>query len=422
MGNKHILNNELKNFIINFWISKKRSDLFKVYLQKAFPKKFEIYYNLIFKVTNFLENDGKNGDVHFQRRLYHIANNKYELIKCPVCNKNVKYVINNREYYLTCSITCSNKSVQKRLQTKNTNLEKYECENVFQNENIKLKSQKSCMEKYGTKHHLQNLKIKEKLKKTNFEKYGTEYVSQNQEIKEKIKKTNLERYNAEYIFKNEDFKNKMKELNLEKYGCENVFQNENIKKKIKKSNLEKYGFEYISQIQEIKEKIKETNLKKYGVSNPMQSEKVKTKSKNTCMEKYGVEHPMQNTEIFEKQQKSSFLNKKYILPSGSEINVQGYEPFALNILLKKYNESEIITSAKQINNLIGKSYYTLNRKKHIYYPDIYIPKENKIIEVKSNYTYKKELKENNKKRNSIINKNIIFEFWIFDTNGNLEII
>lgn len=71
------------------------------------------------------------------------------------------------------------------------------------------------------------------------------------------------------------------------------------------------------------------------------------------------------------------------MPSGIIRKVQGYEPFALDDLIKKYNEEQIKTDRKNIPRIP----YKLEGKQKYYFPDIYIPDENFIIEVKSNYTY-----------------------------------
>ena len=56
--------------------------------------------------------------------------------------------------------------------------------------------------------------------------------------------------------------------------------------------------------------------------------------------------------------------------------------------------------------------YSFGDKIHRYYPDIYIPSQNKIIEVKSPYTYHKQLEQNICKKEQVIKDGYIFEFWI----------
>lgn len=61
----------------------------------------------------------------------------------------------------------------------------------------------------------------------------------------------------------------------------------------------------------------------------------------------------------------------------------------------------------------------MNEKDRIYLPDIYIKPENRIIEVKSEYTYNLELEKNLLKKEACIKSNLSFEFWIIDSKGKL---
>jgi len=49
-----------------------------------------------------------------------------------------------------------------------------------------------------------------------------------------------------------------------------------------------------------------------------------------------------------------------------------------------------------------------------YYPDIYIKSENKVIEVKSNYTFYKDYDKNILKKKACIKMGLDFEFMILD--------
>lgn len=79
--------------------------------------------------------------------------------------------------------------------------------------------------------------------------------------------------------------------------------------------------------------------------------------------------------------------KKYKMPSGRTVSVQGYEDVALDELLKKYKESDIVTQSDGISKYTGTIEYDLNGT-HVYKPDIYIKSKNMIVEVKSDWTYK----------------------------------
>lgn len=140
----------------------------------------------------------------------------------------------------------------------------------------------------------------------------------------------------------------------------------------------------------IRERTRQTNLRKYGCINYTQTDECKERIKQTNLQKYGVEHVMHVPEIYEKQQMSAFKYKSFTMPSGKEVKLQGYEPVVLQKLLTKYNEDEITINKGEIPKIM----YILNGRQHRYYPDFYIKKDNLIIEVKSLYTYRKNIVRN----------------------------
>lgn len=87
---------------------------------------------------------------------------------------------------------------------------------------------------------------------------------------------------------------------------------------------------------------------------------------------------------------SSGKKKNYILPSGREIFLRGYEPNFLNYVFQNnlLREDDIVYSPKRIR-------YDFEGKRCYYYPDFYIPKYNLIIEIKSSWIYKKQGIEKN---------------------------
>jgi hypothetical protein len=179
-----------------------------------------------------------------------------------------------------------------------------------------------------------------------------------------------------------------------------------------------FALKFIITIQ-IKQKMnsKESFIKHYGVDNPNKVPEIRDKIKQTNLERYNVEYPSQNNEIQEKTQKNAKKYKEYIMPSGEIRKVQGYESFALNELVKLYEESDIITDRKEIPR-IG---YKLDNKQKYYFPDIYIKSINKIIEVKSTWTY--ECKEDNiqEKASATKSKGYEYEIWVYDNKGNKTI-
>jgi hypothetical protein len=125
-------------------------------------------------------------------------------------------------------------------------------------------------------------------------------------------------------------------------------------------------------------------MKNFGVPNPGKSEEIKKKSRETCREKYGFDYPAQNPEIMSKIIKSSFRLKEFKFPSGRKDLVQGNEPQALHELVLLHDESNIITGVKNVPHI---KYIDSEGKTHFHTPDIYIILENKIIEVKSTWTF-----------------------------------
>jgi hypothetical protein len=234
---------------------------------------------------------------------------------------------------------------------------------------------------------------------------------------ERIKNTMVDKYGVEYAAQSQIFIDKMKETTLERYGVENANQSEEIREKIRQTNLEIYGVEYGLQNVNVKEKRKLTNLEKYGVENPLQNEEIKKKIREQNLEKYGVEYPSQNKSIFEKMNKNSYYIKDYLLPSGKLIKIQGFEHYALDELLKCESicESDIITGCKNVPVIW---YNDANDKKHRHYVDIYIPLQNKCIEVKSTWTFKTQKETIFLKQNAAKELGYLYEIWVYDNKGN----
>ena len=233
----------------------------------------------------------------------------------------------------------------------------------------------------------------------------------------KYKETSLKKYGVDNFSKTKVFKDKMNDLNISKYGVKWYQQSEDFRQKSIKTCLEKYGFTSYTKTEEFKLKIRESFMLNWGVDWYTKSQDFRDKFKKTCMERYGVEHFMFDDDIsnlFKKQYKD------YKLPSGKIVRIQGYENFALDILLKKYNEDDLLISNKEIRNEIGIINYIIDDSQKIYIPDIYIKSENKIIEVKSQFTYDSELEKNKIKKESCIDMGIDFEFWIIDKSGNIK--
>ena len=236
----------------------------------------------------------------------------------------------------------------------------------------------------------------------------------------KTKKTNIEKYGFENVFQNEEIKEKMKQTNLERYGFISPGENIEIQEKVKQTNLERYGSISPAGNKEVMDKMEKTCLERYGETHYNKTKESKTRRKKTNLEKYGVEHASQNAETFEKIQKKRFKRKEYIMPSGKIYSLQGYENFTLDLLLKTHTEEDLVIKCKEIENFIGRIWYTgEDNKEHRYFPDLYCISENKIYETKSDYTFSKEYNENMLKMSATKNMGIEFVFNIFNTKHQL---
>lgn len=216
--------------------------------------------------------------------------------------------------------------------------------------------------------------------------------------------------------------------------------------KAKQTFLEKYGVEWGSKSEQQREKSKQTKLEKYGDSayNNSQASQLKNKNKtveeknlindarrNTNLELYGVEHCFLRLDARIKSAKSNSAGKEFVLPSRRVIHIRGYEDVAIMKLLHTYTEDELI-----VDDMLHKytlpvfEYVSVNQHTAKYYPDIYIPSENKIIEVKSQWwwngngaeKYRSRLTNNLKKRQSVVAKGYIYELWLFENKNTYKIL
>jgi hypothetical protein len=241
-------------------------------------------------------------------------------------------------------------------------------------------------------------------------------AKQNQQVN--MKKTNNLKYGVDNPFQSNEIKEKIKKTNLEKYGVENPTYSKEINDKKVKNCLIKYGVKYTCKLAHIIQKRKTVMFEKYNVEYPMQSDICKTKFKETCLEKYGFENPQQNSEIAEKASANSYRKKTYIFPSGKEISCQGYEPFALDKLIKEDNisEDDIITGCKNVPTIW---YDDEQSKKHRHYVDIFIPSQNRCIEVKSTWTAEKKKDNIYLKQSAAKQLGYNYEIWIFNAKKEL---
>jgi len=185
---------------------------------------------------------------------------------------------------------------------------------------------------------------------------------------------------------------------------------EKTKEKYKKTYNEKYGenVDCNFKLKDFYKKQKVILKERYGVENVSQIENVKNTKRITFQKNHGdIPHPLWGNTWYD-----------FITPSGIKFKIQGYERFALPILINKYGECNILIDYKSIKNKIGEITYVENDKKYRYYPDFFIISENKIIEVKSKFTLEQHLDNLKNKMCECLNRGYKFEIIIFDYKGN----
>jgi hypothetical protein len=116
----------------------------------------------------------------------------------------------------------------------------------------------------------------------------------------------------------------------------------------------------------------------------------------------------------QKAQQNARKYKQHTMPSGTIRKVQGYEPFALHDLLKSYKEDDIKTDRKDIPRIA----YQKDGKDKYYFPDIYLPSINTIIEVKSTWTYRSKTDNIIEKEDATKAAGYNYDIWIYDAKGN----
>jgi len=194
---------------------------------------------------------------------------------------------------------------------------------------------------------------------------------------------------------------KKKQTLLDTYGVTNVSQLESVQNKREQTWLKNYGVTNPAKARvnqdkiraawpEIDRKRKQTSLERFGIDSYSKTAEFQARRKSTWMQLYGVDNPTKNPEVLHRSMisngKSAYRTRTMILPSGRAIRYQGFENLVILDLLKSgVSESGIVTDRASVPRIE----YEFEGKIHRYYPDIWLPEANLIIEVKSLYTWKK---------------------------------
>lgn len=313
-------------------------------------------------------------DMTLPQKIYHFYNKINQVPVCKYCHRPLSFVTFSRPYMEYCNRKCSQNN------------------QIDHKEEINIKRTTTNMKKYGVPYVMQDENIKKRYSLNSEQKYGVNWVSQSRDVKDKISNT----------WQNKDDKEKIDQKRYDNY---------------KKSIQIKYSDENLTtvrQLQQVQDKCRETTLQRYGHSMTFNVPEFIEKSKQTNMERYGYQNAMQNEDIQRKQFKSAMNFKKYVLPSGRVVNLQGYNIKAIETLLNKYPEEQIF-----IEFDCPRISYMFENKTHFYRPDFFINNENKYIEVKSLYYLFLDLDKNLAKIDVITANEDKLEYWLYDYNGNL---
>lgn len=275
------------------------------------------------------------------------------------------------------------------------------------------KRKQTSVSKYGTPHPSQSDEVKNTIAETNLDRYGVKSTSQIPEIKNKQQQTLIANYGAE-PWRNPKIIEKRKNTNFKKYGApSSPAANE----KRKKTMTELYGVEHALQNREIWQKSIDTMIDRYG-DIPSRLDEFKEKAASTNIERYGVTHIMKDPKRF--SEAHAYRKKKFILPSARVVNLQGYEPYVIDELLSHgIPEHDMIIDDYSKMPAIQ---YVFEEKERTFYPDIFIPRLNILIDVKSTFTYTYEKDKNIAKYTACKQLGYNFRFIIRANKSQLKIL
>ena len=167
-----------------------------------------------------------------------------------------------------------------------------------------------------------------------------------------------------------------------------------------------------------KAKLAATNLEVHGHPNNMHGPKIKAKTNVNRLDKYGTIHPTQNPAVFKKTLRSLRSTKEGVLPSGATYSYQGFENFAVDRLLTMYSESQLVIGDPTKIPVIEYMDEEL-QKLRCYFPDIWIPHDLLLIEVKSEWTLERDASQNAAKHRAAKALGFKHQIWVISRIGDI---
>ena len=211
------------------------------YIKKIYPE----FYNYL--------NETYPDDIKFNEKLYWYFNNISSYPLCNNCKCRLKFIDGHIGYRKYCSSRCSSNDENKKLQFKQTIIDKYGSVKKFYNRN-RLLSEQTLINKHGSLEEANKIRI-EKIRSTNLKKYGVNFPLQNKEIQQTTLNNIYIKYGTKSALQNKEVKEKAKRTLFEKYGDENFTNRE--KAKISRLNT------YINEHDDILDSVVENNTNMY---------------------------------------------------------------------------------------------------------------------------------------------------------------
>jgi len=387
------------------------------------------------------------------------CNNKFEtdfrslvekkLFKCKPCL--LPQTIQKREetYYDKTGYTHPAKNPVVKQQTEDTNIIKFGGKSPAHSKDVREKAKQTTFSNLGVYHSQQSASVKIKTKKTKLQIRGIDHFEySDKSLFQMVKDQNIvlldDNYNEinednsdfyENITRNDPIYYKCVHPECSNDSCKNYRQLKevsgayceehthlNMRNKTIETCMDTYGYISPTQCPYVKAKQEATMLNKYGVKAIMQiperCQQAQIKKEQTNLERYNVKHVMQCAEIAEKASKNRLKFKPYIFPSGRIDMVQGYEPQELDYLLnvEHIHEDDIITDRRQVPECW---WYDDNEDIHRYYVDIYIPSQQRCIEVKSRWSLALNPKIVFAKQHALQNEGYSCEICVLNKKGKL---
>lgn len=157
------------------------------------------------------------------------------------------------------------------------------------------------------------------------------------------------------------------------------------------------------------EKRKKTMNERYGVNNPSLMPDFLEKVRKTCNNKYGVNSPTQRKE-------SQHGKWKTVKVLERTFRVQGYEDhFLLNCKKFGYDLEDLSQGKSKCPQI---EWFDDQGKKHVYFPDFFVEKDNLLIEIKSSWTFKQHEQSTRLKMKFAKEKGYNIICYVFDSRND----